>query len=212
MRILVLAAHPDDELLGVGGTVAWHVTKGDEVQVVIAADCMSARRGGESRLPEATLRAAKILGTSPAFLGLAGMTLSPDLALNRIIEGIVRDARPDVVYTHHAGDPNSDHRAVALATMIATRPMGDFPRRVLSFETPSSTEWGWAQDFRPTYFIDVTATIDRKLEAMACYGAELREPPHPRGIEALRTRAAYWGQVAGCAYAEPFMLMREVVR
>lgn len=212
MKILVVAAHPDDELLGCGGTVARHVAQGDGVSVIIAADCMSARQGGEAHLPDAAIRAARILGTEIRFLGLRGMTLSPDLALNRLIDGAVREARPDVVYTHHAGDPNSDHRAVALATMIATRPMGEFPRRVLSLETPSSTEWGWAQDFRPTYFVDVTETIDRKLEAMACYGAELRPLPHPRGLEALRTRAAYWGQVAGCAYAEPFMLMREVVK
>lgn len=216
MKVGILVAHSDDEVLGVGGTAAWHVARGDEVLVAIAADCRTARPGytePPSLLP-AALEAALVLGTDGRFLGFRGMTLGdgPELALNRSVEQVIREWRPDVVYTHHQSDPNSDHRAVARAVMVATRPIGAAPSRVLCFETPSSTEWHWGGDFRPNYFVDITGTIDRKLKAMACYAAELRAAPHPRRLEALLARAAYWGQVAGCHYAEPFMLVREIVR
>ena len=215
MNVLLVVAHPDDEVLGVGGTAARHVAAGDNVVAYIAADCMSARVGGEPRLPDAALEAAKVIGLTLRFGGFGGMTLATlrDTVRNRAVEDAVRELRPEVVYTHHLGDPNSDHRAMAAATMIATRPICDgAPARVLCFETPSSTEWGWESRFEPNVFIDVTATIGCKLNAMACYDAELRQPPHPRSLESLRDRAAYWGQIAGVRYAEPFALMREIVR
>lgn len=216
-RVLVVAAHPDDEILGVGGTLVRHIDRGDDVRVVIVADCESVRTGGEARLPGATVDAARVLGLVdvPQFLGQRGMTLDdgPEIELNRVICDIVERARPDVVYTHHPGDLNSDHRAVARAVMIATRPCNrHVPERVLCFETPSSTEQAWRPGFEPTVFVDVVATIERKLDAMKCYDAELRQPPHPRSLEALRVRAAYWGQHAGCSCAEPLVLMREIWR
>lgn len=215
MKVLVCAAHPDDEVLGAGGTIARHVAAGDEVVVVIAADCASARGGREVCLPEAAREAATVLGTSVRFCGLPGMTLAriPEVELNRHFEDAVRTLRPDVVYTHHVDDPNSDHRAVAAATLIAVRPVGPWsPARVLSFETPSSTEWGWGVPFRPTVFVDVTDTLDRKLAAMTCYAEELRPAPHPRNLDSLTARASYWGQIAGVRYAEAFALVREIVR
>ncbi len=214
MKVMVFAAHADDEVLGVGGTIARHDAARDEVVVVITGDCRSARVDLVPSLPIEAQHAAAILGHGVRFLGFRAMTLAdgPELLLTQRIEALLREARPDVVYTHHPADPNTDHRAVARSVMVATRPIGpDAPNRILCFETPSSTDWYWGGGFVPNVFVDITNTLDRKLAAMACYETELRPPPHPRGIEALRTRAAYWGQVAGCMYAEPFVLAREVV-
>ena len=98
--------------------------------------------------------------------------------------------------------------------MVACRPVGDaYPRSVYLFETPSSTEWSWpdpASAFIPQHFVDVTAALERKLAAMACYTSELRPAPHPRSLAALRSRAAYWGQIIGRAYAEAFVVARHV--
>lgn len=216
MNVLILAAHPDDELLGCGGTVARHVDDGDHVAALIVADCASARDPSVAPTlpPAAVLAAGALGGVELVFGGLHGLSLAQEARFVRLaVEGAVRVFAPEVVYTHSPIDLNSDHRAVAEAALVACRPIGArFPRRVLAFETPSSTEWSSGGFFAPQVFVDISTTIERKLAAMACYSAELREPPHPRGLDALRARAAYWGQVSGCRYAESFSLVREVWR
>jgi len=217
--VMVIAAHPDDELLGVGGTLARHVAEGDTVHAVVVSEGATARyeEGAKSQLQTAGHRAAEVLGfASLSFLGLPDQRLDT-LSLLDVIQRIEREierARPSVLYTHHAGDINKDHRIVCEAVMVACRPIGDdFPRRVLWFETPSSTEWtppGLFQPFTPNVFVDVSATLEQKLAAMACYESELRPAPHPRSLEALRARAAYWGQIITRPYAEAFILAREV--
>lgn len=219
MRVLVAAAHADDETLGAGGAIARHVRAGDDVRVVIAADCRSAR--DLSRKPSLSDEAIEALNwllghrdeTEARFLGFAAMQLaSSEQKLNIAVTEQVREFRPDVIYTHHWCDVNTDHAAMNRAVMVAARPSGG-AQRVLCFEVPSSTEWAWGSEgFRPNYFINIAEHIEIKLAAMACYHSELREAPHPRNLEALRQRAAYWGQVAGCLYAEPFVLAREVVK
>jgi LmbE family N-acetylglucosaminyl deacetylase len=218
--VLVIAAHPDDEVLGVGGTVARHAAAGDEVHSVVVSEGASSRypSGADEELREAGLAAAKILGAqAPRFLGLRDQQLDaiPLLEVIRPVEAVVRDLSPEIVYTHHWGDLNRDHRVVSEAVMVACRPAGGGPpRRVLCFETPSSSEWSPpdpALRFTPTVFVDIAATLEKKLTAMACYATEVRPHPHPRALESLRARAAVWGQHAGLAYAEPFVLCREVV-
>jgi len=220
MKVVALAAHPDDELLGLGGTLARHADAGDEVVAVIASEGASSRyaAGADSTLMASARAAARVLGLRDVrFLGLPDQRLDepPILEIIRPIEGALRELAPDIVYVHHWGDLNRDHRVVHEATLVACRPVGDaYPRAVYCFETPSSSEWA-APDpqscFAPNRFVDVTATIERKLEAMRCYETELRPAPHPRSIDALRTRAAYWGQTVGLAFAEPFVTLREVV-
>lgn len=223
MRILVVAAHPDDELLGAGATIAKHIANGDNVTVLIMADCLSARdrdridRREPLAVPASSMGAAMEMGYALRFAGFGGMTLLHslrDIDRNLPVEAAVQSLSPDVVYTHHLGDINSDHRATAEAVMVATRPTGpNTPLRVLAFETPSSTEWAWDNSFRPNVFVDVSTTLPAKLDALQHhYGDEMREPPHPRGASQLTTRAAYWGQVAGLSHAEPFVLLREIVR
>lgn len=216
MRILVLAAHPDDEVLGVGATIARHVRAGDDVTIVVAADCVSARGDVfDGALPVPLARAAVALGVEDVrFLGLRGMTLDggPEIEVNRLVEAVVRDVRPDAVYTHHWADLNSDHRAVSRAAAVACRPHSGYtPARLLCFETPSSTEATPWTDFRPNAFSTLTEEdVERKMEAMCCYDREMRRAPHPRSVEALRVRAAFWGQAAGCSLAEAFVVAREV--
>jgi LmbE family N-acetylglucosaminyl deacetylase len=219
MRVLVFAAHPDDELLGLGGTVARHSAAGDDVTAVIAAEGTAAdhAEGAARRLEEHARAAARILGVRDVrFLRLPDQRLDtlPLLELTARVETAVREVAPEVVYTHHWGDLNRDHRIVCEAVQVACRPVGTAsPRRLYCFETPSSSEWGTpdsASQFVPTRFVDVTGTVEAKLRAMACYETAIRAHPHPRSLEALRARAATWGSVIGRPYAEPFVLVREV--
>jgi LmbE family N-acetylglucosaminyl deacetylase len=221
MRVMVIAAHPDDEVLGVGGTVARHAAAGDQVTALIVSEGATSRypSGADEELRAAARAAAARLGAGePRFLGLRDQHLDalPVLEVIRPIEAALGELRPEVVYTHHWGDLNRDHRVVAEAALVACRPVAAAaPRRVLCFETPSSTEWSpadLAPRFAPTVFVDVAATLEAKLAAMACYPTEVRPHPHPRALESLRARAAYWGQHAALASAEPFVLAREVVR
>ncbi|MFD8305493.1 PIG-L deacetylase family protein [Streptomyces sp. NPDC059690] len=216
--VLVLAAHPDDELLGAGATLARHVGDGDLVHAVVLTEGASSRyrEGLAEDLVKSAHRAAQLLG-------LASLQLwpLPDQRLDTLplidvvqrVEAVVDALRPDVVYTHFPGDVNTDHGVVARAAWTACRPYV-LPglRRFAVFETPSSTEWGWSADspFTPSLYVDVSATLDIKIEAMSCYETELRDEPHPRSLRALRERAAYWGSRVGRSAAEPFQVLREV--
>lgn len=219
MTTLVVAAHPDDELLGAGGTIALRARNGDPVHVVVMSEGASSRYEGEARrsLEEAGGRAAGVLGVaSIRFEGLPDQRLDtlPAIELTQLIESIVERFEPDSVLTHHAADVNLDHQVLARAVWTACRPYR-FPHvtQILAFETPSSTEWrqpsGGTPPFEPNLFVDIGETIDAKIAAMECYESELRPYPHPRSARALRERAAYWGSVIGRETAEPFVVLRE---
>jgi LmbE family N-acetylglucosaminyl deacetylase len=217
MRVVAVVAHPDDEVLGVGGTLARHARDGDDVTALVLAD------GATSRYPEAMcddLRAAGRLAAE--CLGLKEIRFAdlPDqrldegalLDVTRVVSEHLDDLRPDVLYTHFAGDVNLDHGIVSRAAWTACRPYArEGLCELLAFETPSSTEWAMpssCERFVPTVFVDVTETLEVKIAAMACYASELRAAPHPRGLEALRTRAAYWGGVVGRPAVEPLLALR----
>jgi LmbE family N-acetylglucosaminyl deacetylase len=215
--VLVVAAHPDDELLGAGATLAGHVAEGRPVHALVISEGASSRdaNGLADRLSSSARRAADVMGfASIRLLGLPDQRLDalPLIELTQVIEELVAEVDPEIVYTHFEGDVNADHGVAARATLTACRPYR-FPalRRLAAFETPSSTEWGTAA-FLPHLFVDASDTLDLKLEAMACYESELREAPHPRSLRALRQRAATWGSCVGLPYAEPFRILREVVR
>lgn len=223
MRVFIVVAHPDDEVLGCGATAARHAIEGDEVDFLILGEGVTSRSrthedadsAALERLHEATRKAIALLGGRSVVLsGLADNRFDtvPLLDIVQIVEERIRSLCPDVVYTHHGSDLNVDHRLTFQAVLTATRPVGDHRvREVYSFETPSSTEWGFHRFdpvFRPNRFVDVAATFERKLEAMRAYASEMRPFPHPRSAEALRSIAVRWGSVAGCPAAEAFELVR----
>jgi N-acetylglucosamine malate deacetylase 1 len=224
MRVLVVAAHPDDEILGVGGTAALHVDRGDSVQLAILTDGVSMRhspeRGLEARkqLQQAAARqAAAVLGVENLVIRELPDQRLDTLPLSQVtaeVELLVGSFQPEIVYTHFGGDINRDHRTLAEAVMVATRPYSaPFVREILMYETPSSTEWGIPQlwpVFQPNVFVDIASTLERKLKAFACYSAEICAEPHPRSLSALRDRAAYWGSLVNRRAAEPFVCVRSL--
>jgi len=219
-RVLVLAAHPDDEVLGMGGTIARHArVEGDEVRIVCLTDGSSSQYPGDevtrARKNEEALRAAAALGVEDyVHHDLPDMRLDtvPHVELNAVVEEQVRAFEPTVVYAVHP-DVNRDHRAVFDSVAVATRPYPGQPvRRLLTYAPTSSVEWtpaavSW---FVPNWFVDVTATLEDKLRAFACYATETREYPHPRSERALRAQAEFYGAAAGREFAEPFVLVRSV--
>jgi N-acetylglucosamine malate deacetylase 1 len=219
VKVLVFAAHPDDEVLGMGGTIAVHARHGDVVRVVCVTDGSSSQYPGDTETRERknaeAKRAAEILGVAHyVHLDLPDMRLDTvaHVDLNRVVEEQVREFAPSVVYTAHP-DVNQDHRALFDSVSVAVRPVpGQAVRRVLTYAPTSSTEWtpAGANWFVPTWYVDITDTLDRKLEAFRCFATELREYPHPRSDRALRAHAELHGATVGCEYAEPFVLVRSV--
>ena len=225
MSVLVVAAHPDDEVLGCGATIAKLTATGEVVDVLILGEGATARaddrscgdRGLVDRLRRDSRRAADVLGVRD----VVGEQL-PDnrfdtvalLDVVKLVERQIERRAPSVVYTQHGGDVNIDHQIVFKAVLAATRPVPGHPvQAVLAFEVGSSTEWAFgafAPSFHPTVFEDVTGFVDTKLEAMTCYASELRAFPHPRSPEALQANARRWGSAVGVAAAEAFEPVRMI--
>ena len=214
--MLVVAAHPDDEVLGGGGTFRRHVLEGDEVHALVACEGESVRYEGQDvHQSDHARRAAEILGfASLELVGWGDQRLDTMSLIDLVasLEERIQRLRPQIVYSHFSGDLNRDHRILAEAVTVACRPVEGRIEELLSFETPSSTEWNAPYRFAPNYFVDITRTLDDKLEAMACYESEIREPPHPRSLESLRHRASYWGAHAMMEAAEAFFVCRMLRR
>ena len=222
--VLVCVAHPDDEVLGCGGTMARHVDRGDTVHVIFVADGVGSRKGSDAERErdllerhQAARDAARIIGCEvPHCLDYPDQHLDTIslLDITQSIEALLAGIRPDVVYTHHGDDLNADHRLVCEATMTAVRPMpGHTVRAVYGFETLSSTEWAFhsrGNAFRPNRFIDIEATLGRKLAALRAYKTEMRDFPHARSFETVEALARLRGSIVGLAAAEAFMVLREV--
>lgn len=223
-RVAVIVAHPDDEVLGCGGTIARHAKAGDEVVVMILAEGATSRdaqRNQENRKAEvnelgsAARNAAKILGIHSVELqGFPDNRMdSVDLLdIVKKVEEFLGRHRPSLVYSHCAGDVNIDHRRVHQAVVTACRPTpGHSVKRILFFETPSSTEWqtpGSAPAFEPNWFVDISGTWDAKRNALRAYAQEMRPWPHPRSVEAIEALGKWRGSTVGVACAEAFMLGR----
>jgi len=215
-RVLVIAAHPDDEVLGCGGTMALHARAGDRVTVVIASGGRSEEESSHGVAQHSyTRRALARLGVEDVrLLGFPDQTLDtyPLTEIVRPLEQIVQELRPSVVYCQYGGDINRDHEILFKAILVAVRPTEPCLQAVYAFDTASSTEWAYPRTFAPDTWVDISATLEAKLEAMACYESEVRDYPHPRSLAALRHRAAAWGNQCCQEAAEVFMTVRRVLR
>lgn len=214
--VLVVAAHPDDEVLGCGGTIAAHRLKGDQVHVAILAQGLASRgevdEAERARLHQAARDAQTILGAASLSLfdfpdnRLDSIDL---LDLVKVVEGLLARHRPSIVYTHFADDLNIDHRRTYQAVMTACRPLeGSSVESLLCFEVPSSTEWSNCP-FTPNWYVDISGTLEKKVRALEAYAGEMRPFPHPRSIEGTKHLAAWRGATAGFMAAEAFVLARK---
>ena len=213
MKVLVVAAHPDDEALGCGGTIAKHA----DVTVLTLTDGVGSRDGKSSVAGRvyAHDQAARFLGFKSIRADLPDNQLdaAPLLKVVRLVESVVEEIKPDIIYTHHGGDLNIDHRITHQAVMTACRPMpGSSVKAIYAFEVPSSTEWASESEraFRPNHFVDICATMDRKIEALKAYEEEMRPFPHARSIEAVKALATWRGASVGLKAAEAFMTLRRI--
>jgi len=225
--VFVVAAHPDDEVLGCGGSIARHADAGDHVHVLIVAEGATSRQQQRDRvqvdrelsdLVRAAQKAGEILGAKGVeLLDLPDNRLDSidRLDLIKLIEARIERYQPEIVYTHHAGDVNIDHRRLHEAVVTACRPTpGHSVKRLLSFEVASSTEWqppGSAPAFQPNWFVDITDQLDRKRQALEAYASEMRPWPHARSIQALEHLARWRGAQVGVEAAEAFCLLRQLV-
>lgn len=219
--VLIVAAHPDDEVLGCGGTIARHAAEGDVVHVVFMADGEGARPGHPddaiAKRQVAASKALKIMGGSEvSFLGFMDNSLDVCTLLDLIkpLERIIVKIQPHIVYTHHHGDLNIDHELTHRAVMTACRPRpGNTIEEIYCFEIVSSTEWNTPglRPFTPMRFVDITRHLETKIRALEVYAAEMQEFPHARSVENVRAIAAYRGASVGFAAAEAFCVARIVL-
>ena len=218
-RILIIAPHMDDEVLGMGGTIIRHVKAGDVVCVVFCANRVYNHVFDEKVYEsekKCALAAKKILRYQEvAFLGLHDERL--DTSVQNVLvplEHIYDEFQPDVLYSCYWGDNNQDHRGVFEASRILARPANSNPvKKFLLYEVPSSTEQTPQSRFSyaPNLYVDICSNLELKLKAFACYEKESREFPHPRSPEGISLLAKYRGVQSGLKSAEAFMLMREVI-
>lgn len=217
----MIAPHLDDEVLGVGGTIARHVDDGDLVSVCFVANRAYGHVYDEALIAEeldSAQRAQQILGYQELrFLDL------PDERLDGLLQDIIipleevyGQTKPDLVYVNHRGDNNQDHQAVFRAASIVCRAHGGGHLKTLcTYEVPSSTDQSppFAENaFLPNRYVDISSYLETKLSALSCYRREIREFPHPRSLEGLTVYAKKRGSEAGLEAAEAFMLLREVLR
>jgi LmbE family N-acetylglucosaminyl deacetylase len=215
---LVVVAHPDDEILGFGGTGARLVAEGEVVQPIILSGRVDARtrRPTDEELLEDMLAANRRLGFLDPVLGdfpNIRMNTVDHLDVVRFVEEQVERFAPRRLITHHPADLNDDHRIVFRASLVAARLSQRRPelpavKELMLMEVPSSTDWGYGgaegEPFKPDTFVDIEPHLEAKLEALGCYRNVLRDPPHPRSLEALRSLATVRGAQSGMRYAEAF--------
>jgi LmbE family N-acetylglucosaminyl deacetylase len=225
MNILIIAAHPDDEVLGCGGTIA-KLSIVNKVYTLILGEGVTSRKNQQKKnvqkvkqLQKEAEHANKILGVKKVYFeGLPDNKFDTLSLLNiiKIIERYIQKIKPDVIYTHHYGDLNIDHTITYKVVLTATRPISGvhYPRKILAFEVLSSTEWNQqhqAMIFIPNIYVDISETVEKKLRAMKCYTSEIRQYPHPRSLQGINIHAQKRGLEVGLKFAEAFYLIRDIV-
>jgi len=218
--VLIVAAHTDDEALGCGGTIAKHVAQGDEVYAVFLADGVTSRADANVKeLKErnaAAARAHRVLGIDKSYmLGFPDnrMDSVPLLDIVQKLENVLEKVQPEIVYTHHSGDLNVDHRVTHQAVVTACRPVPDATvKEIYAFEVLSATEWNTPGmiPFIPNVFVDISDHLETKMEALAAYELEMRSEPHTRSLVNARRLAEFRGSCVGVGAAESFGLVRSL--
>jgi len=233
MNILVISPHPDDEVLGMGGTILKHAKNGDKVTVAYMTTGITSRRSSNyenamsyqsdqkqksimrkqiSELRKDAEKSCKLLRVKKTvFFDFPDNELDtvPLLKIIKNIENLIKETKPDRVYTSHYGDLNIDHKIVFEAMLTACRP-GKFPvKEIMCFEIFSSTDWAFSYEFKPNYFIDIKNELSYKTKAMQKYKYEIKKFPHPRSTENITNSAQIWGSVSGLKSAEAFQLIRK---
>ena len=218
-RILAIAPHPDDEILGCGGTLARHVRNGDQVYVVIVT------RGTPKLYKDQQIenvrneaRAAhRIIGVKETvFLDFHApeLDVTSQADISRALSKYIQQFKIDCLYLPHRGDIHHDHTAVFNGGLVAARPVGDYTvQQIYAYETLSETEWAppFGDDaFIPTHFVDVTASLSTKMEALNCFKSQVREFPNPRSLEGVEALAKFRGATVGVSRAEAFMTVRTI--
>ena len=227
MRILVVAAHPDDEILGCGGTLAKAIAAGADVAVQFLGEGISARFPvgqydnkdfySQTRIrTEGARKALKTLGITDYEFGgrLCGQfDIYPLISIVKDIERKMEDFKPNILFTHNPAEVNIDHCLSYEAVEVACRPTRNFiPTHIYTFEIPCSGSWTFEATFKPNVFVDVSEYWDSKIAAWSCYEGEARHVPFPRSIEGLKTLAQYRGMMSNLRLAEAFRMVRMVVK
>jgi N-acetylglucosamine malate deacetylase 1 len=214
--VLIFAAHPDDDVLGCGGTIAKFVKLGFKIHVVFLSDGESSREGVLNidnlikKRKQNAKTALKILGcTSIDFLDFPDNRLDSIDLLNVVkrVEYFIDIYKPSTVLTHYFYDLNIDHQVTHRAVLTACRPEPNCPvKELLFFEIPSSTEWNFSNVFMPNYYVDISKTLSLKKKALKIYKNEMRLSPHPRSIQAIENLSYHRGSTVGCKAAEAFLI------
>ena len=223
-RILVVAAHPDDEILGCGGLLSLQSALGASIRVIFIAEGSSCRYSSPSvdqaqndivHRNACAHRSLSLLGVNELrFFNLPCGRLDtlPIIDINKIIESEIRDFDPVLILSHSPDDNNNDHKLVSRSLSMATRPYSCQVPEILFFEILSSSEWNFSNPFRPNIFCQLQDEhVDNKINALLCYDTEINEFPYPRSPEGIRTLAKLRGMQSGFPYAEAFSLYRSIL-
>jgi len=225
-KVLVFAAHPDDEVLGCGGTMAKISTKGGSVRSIVFSDGVSSRKNNKKKdlkkildRKNSCILAAKILGSKKPIFGTFPdneLDTIPLLQLVKFVEKYINKYKPNLIFTHFNNDLNIDHQLVSRAVVTACRPQKkNTVKNILFFEIPSSTEWKIETDskkgiFNPNWFEEISKTLSKKIKAIKIYKEEIRKWPHPRSTKGIKVLAEWRGATAGYEAAEAFVLGRKL--
>ena len=221
-KLLVIAAHPDDELLGCGGTIAKFISGGVQIKILFLGEGSTCRfdnaSSGEALsainvrnlCAEKALQKLEVSDFEFSNLPCGRFDQIPIIEINKIIERAIKTFKPDTIFTHSEVDSNNDHKITHRSTIMATRPCGDhIVTNVFVYEVPSSSEWSFSQSFVPNYFVSLTdAQLALKWNALECYKGEMRDYPFPRSWLSIEALARFRGVQSGNDFAEAFQLIR----
>ncbi|MEC8706768.1 MAG: PIG-L deacetylase family protein [Candidatus Thermoplasmatota archaeon] len=214
MKVLVVSPHPDDEVLGCGGTISKHVSNADSVDL-----CIVTRTFPPDWPEEFHIKRLKEIAESSKLLGISNihnldfetvkLDTVPQFKINKALDEVLSNVKPDILYIPFKGDLHKDHRITFESSLVSARPRGCFPKKILSYETLSETSWGsQISPFIPNYFVNIEGHLEKKLEAMKCYISELKDWPDQRSLESIEIQAKYRGSEVGYSAAEAFRIVR----